>query len=291
VKRLLSIIGLSSLILSMPAWASDSPFGYVYTTDTHPQGQWEIEQSVTQLHGKSQGEYDAYRMRTELEYGITNDLQGGLYLNYNTVTADRNNVDGTTGGRFVPASADPQARYSSTFFDSVSGEVIYRLVSPYLHPVGVAFYVEPTYGAKHQELETKALFQMNFLDDQLVLAANIVAALEHQKYSGDWDKETELEFTTGAAYRFAQHWQAGLEFRNQRGYEGYGFSTPGYSAFFLGPTLHYAEQKWWATLSYLPQLKGARGYTDEQRAAIVDGRIYGDEQEKYEVRLKLGWVF
>lgn len=279
-----------------PAYAGDSPFGYVYTTDLHPKGRWEVEQWATQRHGQSRGNYDAFVYRTELEYGLRDDLQVSLYANYNSVNAFQNNVDGSTGGKFVPdvVQDDPAApRYRKTFFESFSNEWIYRILSPYKDPIGLALYIEPTYGPKKRELEGKIILQKNFLDDQLIWAANLTAAIEQEKFSGRWEKESELELTMGLAYRFAPGWHAGAEYRNHREFEGYGFSTAKrtHSAHFLGPSLHYASRSWWVTGTFLMQLPYATAYSPNQQGHIVNGRIFGEEHERRELRLKVGFPF
>ncbi|MBA2690408.1 MAG: hypothetical protein H0U63_06370 [Burkholderiales bacterium] len=71
-----AIVPLTLFGLSPLASAGDSPFGYVYTTDTHPAGQWEVEQWITNRHGQSRGDYDLWAYRTELEYGLTDNLTG-----------------------------------------------------------------------------------------------------------------------------------------------------------------------------------------------------------------------
>jgi len=102
--------------LGQPAAAGDSPFGYVYTTDTHPKGQREVEQWITKRHGQSRGTFDAWQFRAEFEYGVSNNLQTALYLNYDSVNAFRNRPDDTTGpGAFVPDGVDPDARYKTAF--------------------------------------------------------------------------------------------------------------------------------------------------------------------------------
>ena len=42
---------LGVALCALPAWAGESPFGYVYTTDTHARGEREIEQWLTRLSG------------------------------------------------------------------------------------------------------------------------------------------------------------------------------------------------------------------------------------------------
>jgi hypothetical protein len=144
-----TVFVLALTLLASRALAGESPFGYVYTTDTHPKGKREVEQWITQRHGQSRGDYDAWQFRTELEYGVRDDLQTALYLNYDRVNAFHNKPDGTTGpGAFVPDDVNPDARYRSTFFESVSNEWIYRLLSPYKDPIGLALYIEPSYGRR-----------------------------------------------------------------------------------------------------------------------------------------------
>lgn len=276
------------------AQAGDSPFGYVYTTDTHGQGQWEVEQWVTNRQGQAKGSYDALQMRTELEYGVTNNLQTSLYANYSRVRAYHNRADGTTGpGAFIPDSVGPDEHYRHGFFESISNEWIYRLMSPYTDPIGLAIYIEPSYGPKSRELETKIILQKNFLDDRLVWAGNATVAYEKSNYHGDWEKETELEFTTGLAYRFALHWHGGLEYRNHRGYSGYGLASGNraYSTNYFGPSLHFADKSWWFTATFMNQLGNAKGYTDDVRNDISGGRFYGEDHERRELRLKVGFNF
>lgn len=281
-------------LASRPAMAGESPFGYVYTTDTHPRGVWEFEQWLTNRREQSRGDYSAWQSRSELEYGVTDSLQSALYANYTQVDALQNRADGTTGpGAFVPDSADPDARYRSRFFESFSNEWIYRVLSPYKDPIGLALYVEPSYGPKSRELEGKMIVQKNFLEDQLVWAANLTAAREKQSFHGDWEKEGELELTTGLAYSFAPRWNAGVEYRKHTGFSGSSFSGDNrrYTANFFGPSVHYAGRSWWITGTWLTQLRNAAGYSDDAREDIIGGRMYGEEHERNELRMRLGLSF
>lgn len=285
---------LGALGAAVPAVAGDSPFGYVYTTDTHGKGQWEVEQWMTNRRSQSQGSYSAWLSRTEVEYGVTNDLQTSLYLNADRVSADSNRADGTTGpGAFIPDSVDPNSRYKKTFFESVSNEWIYRILSPYKDPIGLAVYIEPSYGAKKRELEGKIILQKNFLDDRLVWAANFTLEYEKTNFHGEWEKETEVEFTTGLAYRFANHWNAGLEYRRRTAYEDFGVKTDKrvFTNNYFGPSLHYADKNWWVTATYLVQLGNAKGYNDDARSDIIAGRFYGEDAERRELRLRFGFNF
>ena len=47
----------------------------------------------------------------------------------------------------------------------------------------------------------------------------------------------------------------------------------------------------WATLAVLPQLPFAKAYSVDQQQIRAQGRIYGDEYDRVEVRLALGFQF
>jgi hypothetical protein len=285
---------LAAACFAAPAFAGDSPFGYVYTTDTHPKGKRELEQWITRRHGQSQGDYDLWQGRTEIEYGLTDRLQTALYLNYDAVSAFRNRADGTTGpGAFVPDEVDPDARYRRRFVESVSSEWIYRVLSPYKDPIGLALYIEPSWGPDKRELEAKLILQKNFLEDRLIWAANLTAAAEKERFHGEWEREGELEFTSGIAYQFLPRWHAGAEYRHHRGYQGRGFSSAkrAYAVNFVGPSVHYSARSWWITATFLTQLANAKAYNDEAREDIIGGRFYGEHHERQELRVRFGVEF
>lgn len=307
--RLRSTVLALTVLVAAVGWAraarADEPlFGYIYTTDLQPRGTFELEQWMTAALQKSQGDYKAFKLREEVEYGVTDDFQLAFYVNWFHVTAKRDGVEGTTSGPLVPEDVDPLRRYTATKFDSVSFESIYRLLSPYKDPLGLALYFEPSIGPNIRELEGKIIVQKNFLDDRLVWAANLIFAAEWERATGDptldpedpgsrrrWEKAIEVELATGLSYRFAPGLFAGIEFRNHNEFAGHSLAHPEHSAFFLGPNLHYASGPFWATLTVLPQLPIAAVYTPDQRAVRVGGRMYGAEHEKLEVRLRAGWAF
>jgi len=95
---------------------ANRPFGYVYTPIPTPRASAKSKQWITRRHGQSRGDFDLWQFRTELEYGVSDNLQTALYLNYDSVNAFRNRPDDTTGpGAFVPDRVDPNARYKSAF--------------------------------------------------------------------------------------------------------------------------------------------------------------------------------
>ena len=80
----------------------------------------------------------------------------------------------------------------------------------------------------------------------------------------------------------AAGWYGGLEVLNRRKFDDQDFAKQGASAFFLGPSLHYEEKEWWATLTVLPQIAG--------NPASDGSRTLG-EYEKMEIRLRFGIDF
>ena len=56
LARITGILCLFSALAAPGARAGESPFGYLYTTDTHPKGALELEQWMTLREGKARGE-------------------------------------------------------------------------------------------------------------------------------------------------------------------------------------------------------------------------------------------
>lgn len=310
-----------ALAAPFAAHASDQVFTHTYLAETSPAGSKELEQQTTYRDKKSQGLYRLWQSRTEFEYGINDRWQVSLYANAYNVTAQNNNstasrnnfttsggdgdeVSGggpATIGNYVPFSGNlpiPSSRYSKSDFESISVESIYQFMSPYKDGFGLAGYIEGTAGSKTSELELKLLLQKNFLEDDLILAANIALELERNNFKGTgWEKETELVFSGGASYRVARGWRLGLEMRNERGYEGaYSLanSKRDYSAWFLGPTIHYAgkiaDKGFFITAGYSQQMPWAKAYSPSSQVELVDGRVY-KESEKHVVKVIVGLSF
>ena len=275
---LATFIGVALFCIGGVALADEQIFGYLYTPETLPKGAFEFEQWITANFEQSQGDYLNLPMRSEFEYGVTDNFQASIYLNYSYINANRNGVDGTTSGPGVPQNADPLARFEATRWDSVSAEFIYRVLSAYKDPIGFGLYFEPAYGPRESELEGKLLFSKHFLEDRLVLAMNLNFEWEWEKKTGNLlaeepefpttERESEFELQLGASYLFAPGWRAGVEYRNVYHYVGhtiFSSSNKEWQAQFLGPNIHYGSKDWWMTLTALMQLTNAKAYNEEYR--------------------------
>jgi hypothetical protein len=299
-----AILTLGLVAGATPATADEPLFGYVYATGTQPKGTWEVEQWITDRDGQAHGHFHALKMATELEYGVTNKFQLSGYLHYSYEDASGNSVRGLTEGIDIPYDHNSNTPYHGTRFDGVSVEALYRVMSPYIDPIGLAFIVEPEFIARESGLELRAIVQKNFLDDRLVFAGNAWVEFEREAGSnlvvpgsgaiptGTKDAATYGELDFGVSYRFMPDWSVGLEFRNHNEWDGWtlNHSRQDHTAFFIGPDIHYAAQHWWVTLSALHQLPSAQGYTPDQAAEMHDGYLYGDEHTSWDgIRLKVGY--
>ncbi len=220
-------------IISFAACADEPLFGFVYTTDLLPQGGKEVEEWASWRHQKNSGYYDQVEGRTEFEYGVTDRLQAALYANYNWTQAYHNGPFGATTPpeQFSDYVVGPDDHFNASRFVGVSGELIYRILSPYTDAFGLALYTEPTVGQNFRELENRIILQKNFLDDLLVLAANFTYAPEyrylHDSVNGgsSWQEETDVNFGFGASYRFIENWSAGFEVENEREFNSLLFTS------------------------------------------------------------------
>lgn len=274
----------SFLIPPSPAHADENLLGYVYGAETLPRGKWEVYQWVTMRSGKGRGSYRAFDLRTEIETGLTDRLQAAFYVN-----ARSHEIEDVPG-------LDDRSAFA---FQGVSAEFKYRLKSPYLDGYGFALYAEPGYNRvdkisgeieEELELELKAIFQKNFLDDTVVWSVNYtlepewaIGAEEEEGADEHEEARKELieELASGVSVRFAPRWFLGAELRVHS--EWPDFSRREHLAAFLGPSLHYGGERIWWTLSVMPQVWGW--------PSSEVSHLHVDEHEQVELRLKFGYNF
>jgi Family of unknown function (DUF6662) len=265
------------LAFPVPASADESPFASIYTAEVLPQGAMEFEQWLTWRRGKPDEIFDEVTGRSEFEYGFSSRFLAAIYANYVHTSSE---PDGPRA---------PDGYLDTTRFTGFSAEFIYQLLNPLTDPFGFALYLEPSAGAGERAIESKLLFQKNFLDDQLIFAGNINFewVWVHDVAGQVWDAETGLEFYIGGSYRVAPGWFVGAEFLNENGYSGHIFSgaKAQTNAFYFGPVVHYASERWWATLALNMQLPIA-GNPANAPGAIADGFLV--EEERIRVRFRLG---
>jgi hypothetical protein len=265
-------LGLAAVAGLAPARADETPFGSIYTTDTQPKGTFEFEQWAGWAWQKPHEDFRAFEGRSEIEYGITDHWVASLYANYSST-------------RIVPHGASaPDDSADETKFDGFSAETIYQVLDPYTHSIGLAFYLEPSYGDDERGLEGKILLQKNFLDDRLVFAANINLEYTWEHEDHQWQRGTAFEVYAGASYLVAPHWNVGVLLLNEKEYDGqliFGSSSHVATAFYAGPAVHYSAEGWWATLQYLRQLPWGNGAAGE----VDNGLVTGAERNRVLARI------
>lgn len=292
MPKYLGLLVLTLLALVSPrAHADESLFGYIYTTDSLPKGQAEYEQWLTLRTGKARGTYRSLDVRNELEYGVTDRLSASLYLNSSWLK-NANVYDAEDPSQNLPDSD----RYD---INGMSVELKYRLLSPYVDPIGLSVYLEPELEVRDQQtgldqigkaLEFRLILHKTYLDDTLTIASNIMFEPEWERANGFTNKELWFEFTAGVSYRIVSNWWLGLEFRNHREFPDFDFGNQEHSAFFLGPNVHYGTKDFWVTLTVLPQIAGTPGLlgTGFDGQPIDGGSLHLGQHEKLETRLKFG---
>jgi len=287
MKTIHRLLVLALGIVSAGVFAArgdENLFGYTYTSDVLPKGKWEVEQWMTARVGKESGSFLGTDLRTEIETGLTDHLQASLYLNYNYFYAHD-----------AVASDGPLENKNFFGVSGTSAEFKYQVLSPYKDSFGFALYLEPGYGtiepadgSRHQEieLEGKLILEKHWLDDMLVGTFNYTLEPEWAKNEGDtaFHVALKMEGATGLAYRIAPRWYAGLETRVQTEFADADFNRSEFVAAFVGPALHYGTERWWATLTVLPQVWG---WPDAQGT----GGLTLSDHERLEMRLKFGLNF
>lgn len=286
--------GLFLAALSNPGLA-ESNLGYTSGVETLPQGEMEAVFGITSRLDKGSGHYAAQDYQAELEYGFTHRLTGSAYLLGQGIDTRGLTIDG-----YLPKDAKYGFKTTGAKFG-----LKYNFLSPVKDGIGVSVKVEPSilWRDPHSgqdkdayKLETELQLQKNFLDDTLIWVGNF-------GFEGTWAKrkpiadlpedfewntkpEMELELTakTGLSYRFAPNWFIGgeavyqTEFETEVGQERW--------SLFAGPSLHYGGKKWWATLTWLPQLAGGGETYPGQ-----PGGLHLIEKTKQEIRFKVGYEF
>ena len=292
-KLALLTLGLG---IANTAVAGEDLFGYVKAAEALPKDAIELYQKVTFRDGKEQGSYQALDYETEFEYGFSNQLSLSSSLKFITLDTTGLIIDG-----YLPMEKDISFASSG-----VEVGASYMFLSPAKDDIGLSMSMNFDYDwvDKHsgQDKDTLSLdlglqTQKYFLEGELIWVGNMGvestfakrAFIDNLPDDFEWptdpEMEIELKFGTGLSYRFAPNWFVSAEvlyeteFETEVGQERW--------SWFAGPSIHYGNQNWWATLTWLPQLAGG----GESFEGQVDTDLHLIEKTEQEIRLKVAFNF
>lgn len=250
----------------LPAHATDRLFTYTYEPETMPEGAMEFEQWITSRAGRNstvgQDKYHRWDLREELEYGVTDNYTIALYLNAKSES-------------YVDAADNSVSEFE---FEGVSLENKYLVLNPAEHCVGLSLYLEPTFAGNEAELEQKIILGQRHGDWKWAL--NLTHATEWEDNFEEVVAEFEGSF--GIARHLNSRWAVGLEARCKTEIEEY--EEPESTAIYVGPTVSYRTEGWWAALSVMPQVWGNNYGSNPDGNSHLDL----DHNERLNVRLLIG---
>jgi len=260
----------SALFTLFSASATELYFTYTYEPETMPKGLLEYEQWVTLRAGRSkaagQDNFNRWELRHELEYGVTDNYTLSLYLNESVESFRR------------PQTGE---HHTDLHFDGVSFENRLMVLNPADHAIGLALYLEPRFAGDEAELEQRIILGQRLGDWKWAL--NLTHATE---WSDDLKvTEGEVEVSLGLTRQRGRHWNVGLEVRDHNEIPEYRIWEN--TALYAGPVSTYRQEKWWATLTVMPQVFGANfnGNPGGNNWLELEGH------ERWNVRLIVGFSF
>lgn len=241
------LLAAATLGTAISADAAERRFTYTYEATTAPKGTVELENWVTWRHSdKGNGNSDVFRFRHELEFGVTDRLQLGLYLS--DWQYDNSDVK--------------KARWQDA-----AVEVIYNLTNPTTDFIGSALYGEVKVGNESLGLEGKILLQKDFGALRIAYNAIIEAEWEGEKW-GSWDERNgEFAETLGISYDITKSFSFGAEVVHE--IELPNWSEAGDSVVYAGPNASVRFGRFFATVTGLFQLTDVEGEPDTQVRLIT----------------------
>ncbi len=243
--RMIAVCLLTTALSVTQSNAADRRFTYTYETTTSPVGTWEYEQWMTWKHYDNKDRFD---FRHELEYGITDRLQLGIYL------ADwrYENVDGGE---------------SETDYKSSGVDLIYQLTDPNKSAFGSALYGEVLVGDEKVQLEGKLLLQKNIGPLVLVYNAVLEAVWEGESLGSLDESKAEWKNTFGASYQINPNFFIGVEAVHE--IEFAEWSDAGDHIFYAGPNISFRKGNFFTTIAGLFQVTDVDGEAESQLRVIA----------------------
>lgn len=223
------------------SYADERRFTFVYEATTIPAGAVEYEQWFTWGTAKdSDPRFDRFDFRHELEIGLSDNLQMGLYL------SDWRSQRGD--------SVDDGVQWRDA-----AVELKYNLTDPTSSAIGSALYSEVKVGDRLAELEGKIILQKNIGGWIIAWNGTVEAEWEGRHFEEDNGK---FEQSLGVSYEVSPKLLVGAELLHEIEYEGW--STWGDHTVYMGPNVSYRTKDWWITAAPLAQVSDVSTEPDFQ---------------------------
>jgi hypothetical protein len=245
-RSLIAAFVATHFIVASSAEAGARRFTYVYEATTAVPGSVESENWITwKTSPREERGFNEVDFRNELEFGVTEHFQIGLYL------ADWGYLE------------DPNANEHGFRYQSSALELIYNLLNPTTDLLGSALYGEIRGGPEELELESKVILQKNL--GRFVFAYN--GTLE-AKWEGNHLEERGGEFSQslGVSYEISPTWLVGSELLHEIDLPDWSEAED--SVVYVGPNVSYRRGIWWATVTPLAQLTNIKSEVDFQTRLI-----------------------
>lgn len=225
--------------LASAASADPRPWSFTYDTYSEGKGNWEVEQWITwKGHRDDESGYNRWEFREEIEFGITDYFDLGLYLP-NWSYEDSNSRQGTK-------------------FDSVGIEGIVYLSKP-SDFIGVGLYGEVKIGESGREYEFEQKLMLHKDIGPWSFAYNLIIETEVEREDGENEVEGVLGHALAAAYSVNKNWRLGGELLIESIYADWNEYEK--TVVYLGPSINYVgngipgtQANWWVTVTPTFQL-------------------------------------
>jgi hypothetical protein len=240
-RSLSALLLAGSLVTTtLVSHATERRFVFNYETTTAAKGSFEYEQYVTWGH---RGGFDGWTFRHEIEYGISDTLQIGVYA----FDWEHNREGGQ----------------SSTDWKGSGIELIKSFSDPTKDVLGSALYLESLVSDTTISVEGKLLLQKNFGPFAVVYNA----VLEAEWEDGYKEDVGVLEQTVGLSYQITPQFFVGVEAFHGVEFEHWSDSSA--SLVYVGPNLSVRSSKLWFTVAGLFKATGASDEPDVQVRTII----------------------
>ena len=260
-------------------------FGFTEGADTERAREKEVENDTQGRLEKRSGTYTALQNKTEVEFGVTNDLllEVGLFSSYHRIEN-------------VPDFEDRNAAR----FDGASAEMKYRFLDRNVHGIGMAFSLEPEWHRysdltgrfeNSYSVELKLYADKELVPGRLFLAGNLVyepEAVLAKQFDPDtaqftkWERESSFQALGAISAAVTSGLFVGAEVRYLAKYDGNFLNQLEGRALYVGPTLYARlSSKSTVTLAYSRQVAGKATEHPDQSLDLLNF-----ERQQFRVR----WV-